>query len=561
MAVDAQTFERPTSSARWRAGAAWIDLAVCLAATAIAALLILGWPMIDPTNTGWLQNDPAQHFLAWSFFRDEPWEFPLTYTHRLGYPVGVAISLSDAIPLFAVPLKLISPLLPHPFQYLGLFCVASMALNFWFGALLIRQVGHGRLVSYLGGVLFLISPLVLWRLHGHTALTAHWLILAGIYYYLKPVPTEQPRRWFAPFVVLAVLAGAVHPFFVPLTLLFVVAAAARAWWEHRELLPAAFVTLIATPLAVLLVLWALGTISFGELGGLVESGYRTYSMNILGLLDPQGWSGILYSALPTAVAVPGYAYLGLGVIGLLVISVFGLLPALRRSQPTVVVPLLAVSCISIALAISARVTLGPWVLADVPLPDLIEKAMGVFRTSERFVWPAYYLIIVGAFAALIWLPRRFAVAFVGIALIVQIADLQTMITSVSATVSRVREEPPEVTAIRPEIAGLSHLVVLPMWRCNQNETPAGYQGFATFGFLALDLNMTLSNFNASRMTAASTQYHCADAPAAFARGDVDADTAYIVSKPVAASLPPSRRAENCDDRGGFELCVFRAKTP
>lgn len=555
MTVDVQTLERRTSSARRSTDVAWVDLTVCLAATAIAALLILGWAMIDPTNTRWLQNDPAQHFLAWSFFRDEPWEFPITYTHRLGYPVGVAISLSDAIPLLAIPLKLISPLLPHPFQYLGLFCVASMALNFWFGALLIRQVGHNRLVSYLGGTLFLLSPLVLWRLHGHTALTAHWLILAGLYYYLRPIPPDRTWRWFAPFVVFVALAAAVHPFFVPLTFMIVVAAAGRAWWERRRaLLPASLIALVVTLVVTTAMLWVLGTINTGELGGLVEGGYRTFSMNILGLIDPQGWTGILYGALPTAVTYPGYAYLGLGIIGLVAISVIGIVPAMRRSPPAVAVPLFAVACISIALAISARVTLGPWVIADVPLPNVIERLMGMFRTSERFVWPAYYLIIVGAFAALIWLPRRIIVAVVGLAVFAQVLDLHTMISSVSATVSRVREEPPELTALRPEIAGLSHLVVLPMWRCDQSQTPLGHSGFSAFGFLALDLNMTLSSFNASRMTAASTEFHCVDAPATFSQGQLDPSTAYVVSKKVAAELPGPARDAYCQDRGSFDLC-------
>jgi hypothetical protein len=57
-----------------------------------------------------------------ALFGDSPHlSFPLAWTDRVGYPVGTSIALLDAIPLVAILLRPLSPILPVPFQYLGLY--------------------------------------------------------------------------------------------------------------------------------------------------------------------------------------------------------------------------------------------------------------------------------------------------------------------------------------------------------------------------------------------------------------------------------------------------------
>jgi hypothetical protein len=473
----------------------------------------------------------------------------------MGYPVGIATALSDVIPLLAIALKPFSGLLPHPFQYLGLFCLTSMGLNYWFGLLLLRRVGLGRWGSHVGAVAFLLSPLVMYRLHGHTALTAHWLILAALLTFLRPIPEGRIWHWIAPVGAICVLSALIHPFFVPMMLMMVGACTVRLGVERKNWGPG-LVTLFATSLALVLVLWAVGTVSFDDLGDLAAGGYRSYSMNLLGLVDPQVWHGILYGALPASpsVTAPGYAYLGIGIICMFAVAAPGMTQMFRRTKPSVTLPLLAVASLSFALAVSARVTLGPWELADVPLPHRLETLMNAFRTSERFVWPAYYMIFVAAFGGLRWLPKQAILPTVAASILLQVADLQPIFKSVTATVSMIRTEPPEVTALRPELAGTTHLVVLPMWECGYAKSPGGIPGYAIYGFLALDLGMTLNDYYSSRLTSKAAQVHCVDLPSSFVKGDFAADTAYVVSTELADQLPSRIREEHCEKKETVALC-------
>src|SRR5262249_13401658 len=66
------------------------------------------------------------------------WSWPLTFTDRIGYPIGDAIANVDPNPLAALLLRPFAFLLPAEFQYLGPWAVLSIALQFYFGVRLLR---------------------------------------------------------------------------------------------------------------------------------------------------------------------------------------------------------------------------------------------------------------------------------------------------------------------------------------------------------------------------------------------------------------------------------------
>src|SRR5439155_23261346 len=49
-------------------------------------------------------------------------------------------------------------------------------------------------------------------------------------------------------------------------------------------------------------------------------------------------------------------------------------------------------------ALSIRVTLGQTVLFVLPVPPILYHLLTIFRSSGRFFWPAYYLLVLGAIA-------------------------------------------------------------------------------------------------------------------------------------------------------------------
>ena len=88
---------------------------------AIVFLACYGWKILDVTNDSWLLTgqDISQHYIGWKFYRASAWHFPIGQIDGIIYPETSCIIFSDSIPLFAIFFKILSPILPETFQYLG----------------------------------------------------------------------------------------------------------------------------------------------------------------------------------------------------------------------------------------------------------------------------------------------------------------------------------------------------------------------------------------------------------------------------------------------------------
>ena len=101
---------------------------------AVTFIVIFGASMISPSNTNWLfayTSDATQHHLGWVFFRNSPWTFPIGLTDGLTCDGLVSCMYSDSIPLFGLIFKILSPILPDTFQFLGLWGMICFALNYF----------------------------------------------------------------------------------------------------------------------------------------------------------------------------------------------------------------------------------------------------------------------------------------------------------------------------------------------------------------------------------------------------------------------------------------------
>lgn len=75
-----------------------------------------GWAALNPTRLDWIfigGLDPSMQFLGWHTFRYEKWSWPPGATPSYGYPIGTSIALTDAIPIFGLLFKALSPVLPR----------------------------------------------------------------------------------------------------------------------------------------------------------------------------------------------------------------------------------------------------------------------------------------------------------------------------------------------------------------------------------------------------------------------------------------------------------------
>ncbi len=130
----------------------------------------LDFCVLDPSNISWFRGDSVGHFLAWHFFRREPWGVPPGQIDGLLAPLGTSIGSADALPLLGFPLKLFHAVLPSDFQYLGLWLFICYALQGVFGYLLARTFCRSRWLALLVGLFFLFSPIMIFRRWAYRAL-------------------------------------------------------------------------------------------------------------------------------------------------------------------------------------------------------------------------------------------------------------------------------------------------------------------------------------------------------------------------------------------------------
>ncbi len=363
-------------------------------------LAIFGAGIVPPWRTGWMLSgqvgpDPVQYWLGWAFFREDPWRWPPGLNPRWGMELGSSIFYADAIPLLALPAKLIWPVLPLD-QYWGIWLLLCGALQAFFAALAVRRLGGGALAQVAAGALLVLSPMLINRMGGHFALAGQWLVLAGLWLWWAPLTRRRAAGW----VLLAAAAALVHSYILPMVLALWLADAwrRRAWREAPFVLGAA-----------LSALWLAGF--FVLRAGHGGAGFGAMQMDLLAPFDPGFW-GSLPPALGTAEhPETGSSYLGLG--GIILALCAALVPWRRGAWP-----LAAVLGAMLLFAVSHRVMLGGALLLEVPLPERLVGLAGALRASERFFWPLGYALMLLGVAGLV---RRLGPRGAGLAVLALLA--------------------------------------------------------------------------------------------------------------------------------------------
>jgi len=433
-------------------------------------------------------GDAAQHAVAQRYFIASAWVWPPLNVAMLG---GLNLAFADGIPLLALALKALAPLLPAGFHGIGLWYALVWILTPVCAAWAMAGAGERRALPLLAVAVAAASMPAFIMRFGHAALCGHFLLWLGLGFYLRLV--AGARVWPGA-ILLQGVALLVHPYLAVMNLALLAAVPAtlmlrRAPWLGAALGAAAGLALVGGIMTVLGYLGAAG------------DGRRWYGAFALNLLSPmwpfRSWflgGGVLAEVDATGHGGwEGYNWLGLGLwLGLAAVLLWRprlVLGGLRRHAG------LVLACLGLTvLAVTGRVGLGGAVLFDLgEAPGLFEQ----FRASGRFFWPVGVALLLAMGVLLSRQGRAGGLALVVLAL-VQFLD---------ATPARLalhdwaRGEHPwrmDAARLRPLLAAAERVTLLPSWPCTGPEEHATREALLEMLALASETPRPINTMYAAR---------------------------------------------------------------
>jgi hypothetical protein len=487
-----------------------------------AALAILGYGGLDPTNIGWNANgDAATHYLGWWFFRSSAWHFPLGASPDYGLELGSSIFYSDSIPLLAFLFKPFAAWLPTPFQYFGIWVALSLTLQAFFTWRLLGSCEATRSLWLRAAAvgLFLFSPPLLIRIGGHSALAGHWLILAALSFYFTP--SRWVRRIAWPTLVLA--ASLVHSYlFVMVLALWFADLLRRLAQRDWQGLP---LDVVLVPAAGALGLWQAGffLVRVGS-----NRGYGSFGMNLLAPLNPDLYSSILPPVAPPLLGFhEGYNFAGLGYV--LLVPALLLVIALRRRGLWQGAqrhwPLALVLLVLALFAVTHHVGLGMRGF-ELPLPDPVVRLASMLRSSGRMYWPVHYALLLFLVVVIArGLGSRVAAMLLMLATAVQVFDTSRgwwshLHTHFAGTRSTLWPSP--LRAPFWQVAGQEYRVLRRVPALNSAPD------YAAFAYLAASHHMATNSAYLARVDGVALEAAEQQLSQALQSGNFEPDTLYVL---------------------------------
>jgi len=377
-----------------------------------------GGEILNPSYLDWLMSgDAAQHWLGWVFFRNTPLlQWPLGANFPNGMGMGGSIVFSDSIPLLAFFFKLFNFFLPYKFQYMGLWILSCFILQAYFSSKIMAFFTKNKYLIFFSTLFFVFAPPCLYRIGGHDALVAQWVLLAGFYLYLsKPYSSY---RW----LVLLGVTALIHAYLFLMLAAIWAADLIQRLWLKELIFKQALCSIFFISTLIIFIMWATGYFMLGS--GVNTDGFGFYRMNLLSLVNPTAdWSHVLPVQKERPGDDEGFNYLGLGMIGLFSLAFCLFFSFKNRMIDKKILPLCVLSIFLLLFALSNSVGFGSHKILSYHWPRVLHPLSTSFRVSGRFFWPVYYLIYIAIFCVIFetFTPKKSLVICI-FALSIQLLD-------------------------------------------------------------------------------------------------------------------------------------------
>lgn len=392
-------------------------------------ILLFGYEVLNVQYDDWIFHawqDQIQHYNGWKLFRNSDWSFPfIGLTDQMMYPNRISVIYTDSIPLFALFFKLFEGFLPNTFQYFGIYGLLAFSLQGGIASLIMLKFTRSKWLCWLSGFLLVLSPCMLNRMFYHTALSAQFLLLLAIYFWIARRQYSFKRTcvyWF----LLGMLSVSLHMYFVPMIGILLVGTVLhelldkQITWKQALVLISGFIVCAGAVFALL----------GGFYGGVSSTagGVGDYNSNLNTFLNSMGNSRIFPNRNALEGQYEGAAYLGAGGLLLVALSVLACCGCLKKEwllrHKNALISAGAVTVITLFIAINCKIAFDKHLLFQYELPGIILKLLAIFRATGRFIWILAYLLMAASLMVLAKrLPKKFLTAVLVLCCLLQAFDL------------------------------------------------------------------------------------------------------------------------------------------
>lgn len=391
----------------------------------------MGFQKVATDNDEWLlirTTDRLPDYLTFRYFQRVNHE-ELPDTLNYSYPQRISPIYTNILPLISYPIKWLGLGGSERFQAFGYWFLGCFLLQGIFAVYFLRALNiKDSLSVFLGSCFFILSVPMLFRLD-HPALLHHWTVIAGLIPFFTKWKNSFTMVWY---VVLAIIASSTHPYMLPFG-----SGLPVFYGLHQRLRRGSFnIWDIAIPISSiavsLMLLWSMGAFGF-DVSTAAGGGFGYYSANLNTFYNNFGLTQapLEFDTYHDG-AYEGLAYLGLGCLLLCVANLF-----YHRNFKQKFISILSRKWIAITAGIMVFTFFAfsdVWTFHDMVLvswPDNWgERYFGIFRSSGRYIWPLFYLlmglIIYG------WtrspLQKRWIQVGLMVALLIQLWDVYPILT-------------------------------------------------------------------------------------------------------------------------------------
>ena len=510
----------------------------------IAFIGVYGTKVLDPTYDDWLKcllPDLTQHYVGWELYRASGWHFPIGLCDTSCYPNLSSIIYTDSIPLLCVFFKMLSPVLPETFQFMGVYGIFCFAMQGGCAKLLLRRFFKSEICLNILVLPFVFCIPFMQRMFYHTALASHYLILCAFILFFYRDRIESLKKRITYWCILGAVCISIH-----FTIYGIVSLMMLFFSIYDGILEGKGIKgIIKTVVKYLTVYLAFTVLLFFMLGGFYGDisgdafGLGVYSANLNAFFDPRQFSKIIKGFPGFQTQSEGFGYIGIAVMICFIPAIFsfaGNIKKIKRENRYLLFSLTAACLLSFAIALSPQVTFNDKFLFFVHLPQGIYELWSVFRASGRFIWPVMYAVIL---FTLVYLERFFnQISWRGVFIITLFGLMVAQLYEFSDTFrqwygwygDRKETHFSAEKLCDVDLTGIKHIQFMCNYEADDWYYSTARNTVTGYSELALKNGMTVSNFLLARGDTSGVDEQIKVSLNELITGNPSADTLYVFEK-------------------------------